>query len=77
MAREEGGRGVAWLALLVALVALGIAAIAYREAGGNAALQAKVEVLQKAVESARSETADALKKVEDALRPGPGKPAKR
>jgi len=77
VAREEGGRGTAWLALLVALVALGVAVLAYRQAGGNAALQAKVEVLQKAVESARSETADALKKVEDALRPGPGKPAKR
>jgi len=77
VAREEGGRGMAWLALLVALVALGVALLAYRQAGGTAALQAKVEVLQKAVESARSETADALKKVEDALRPGPAKPAKR
>lgn len=77
MDQEGGGRGLAWLALLVALVALGVAVLAYRQTGGNAALQAKVEVLQKAVESARSETANALKKVEDALRPGPGKPARR
>lgn len=77
MAREESGRGIAWLALLVALLALGVAVLAYRQAGGAAALQAKVEVLQKAVDSARGETADALKKMEDALRPGPGRPPRR
>ena len=77
MAREGSGRGLAWLALLTALLALGLAFLAYRQAGGAAALQARVDVLQKAVETARSETADALKKVEDALRPGQGKPAKR
>ncbi len=77
MAREGGGRGLAWLALLTALLALGVAFLAYRQAGGAAALQGKVDLLQKAVESARSETADALKKVEEALRPGQGKPAKR
>ena len=54
-----------------------MAFLAYRQAGGAAALQAKVDLLQKAVETARSETADALKKVEDALRPSQGKPAKR
>jgi hypothetical protein len=69
---------MAWLALLVALLALGVAVLAYRQAGGGAAaLQAKVDVLQKAVDSARSETADALKKMEDALRPGPGRPPRR
>ena len=77
MAREGSGRGLAWLALLTALLALGLAFLAYRQAGGAAALQARMDVLQKAVESARSETADALKKVEDALRPSQGKPAKR
>ncbi len=77
MAREGGGRGLAWLALLTALLALGVAFLAYRQAGGAAALQGKVDLLQKAVESARSETADALKKVEEALRPGQAKPAKR
>ena len=77
MAREGSGRSLAWLALLTALLALGLAFLAYRQAGGAAALQARVDVLQKAVETARSETADALKKVEDALRPGQGKPAKR
>ncbi|MGH7409034.1 MAG: hypothetical protein ACREKF_13635 [Candidatus Methylomirabilales bacterium] len=77
MAREGSGRGLAWLALLTALLALGLAFLAYRQAGGAAALQARVDVLQKAVETARSETADALKKVEDALRPGQGRPAKR
>jgi hypothetical protein len=77
VAREESGRGLAWLALLVALLALGLAFLAYRQAGGAAALQARVDVLQKAVETARSETADALKKVEDTLRPSQGKPTKR
>ena len=77
MAQEGSGRGLAWLALLTALLALGVAFLAYRQAGGAAALQAKVDLLQKAVETARSEPADALKKVEEALRPGQGKPAKR
>ncbi|MGH7362995.1 MAG: hypothetical protein ACREKA_04550 [Candidatus Methylomirabilales bacterium] len=77
MAQERSGRGLAWLALLTALLALGVAFLAYRQAGGAAALQAKVDLLQKAVETARSETADTLKKVEEALRPGQGKPAKR
>ena len=77
MAREESGRGLAWLALLVALLALGLAFLAYRQVGGAAALQARIDALQKAVETARSETADALKKVEDTLRPSQGKPTKR
>ena len=77
MAREGSGRGLAWLALITALLALGVAFLAYRQAGGAAALQAKVDLLQKAVDTARGETADAIKKVEDALRPGQGKPAKR
>lgn len=77
MAHEGSGRGMAWLALLIALLALGLAVLAYRQAGGTAALQAKVDLLQKAVDGARSETADALKKMEDALRPGPGKPPRR
>ena len=77
MAREASGRGMAWLALLVALLALGVAVLAYRQAGGTAALQAKVDLLQKAVDTARGETADALKKMEDALRPAPGRSPRR
>jgi len=77
VAQEGSGRGLAWLALFTALLALGVAFLAYRQAGGAATLQVKVDLLQKAVETARSETADALKKVEEALRPGQGKPAKR
>jgi hypothetical protein len=52
------------LALLIALVALGIAVLAYQEAGGTKDLAKKAEVL-------RHETADMLQKVERALRAAP------
>jgi hypothetical protein len=74
MAGDRGGRGLAVLALLISLIALGISIQAYREAGGNLALKEQVQVLQSAVEAARKETADALARVERAVRPteGPG-----
>jgi hypothetical protein len=54
---------MAKLALLVALVALGVAVLAYQEAGGTKDLSRKLETL-------RQETADSLSKMEKALRPG-------
>jgi hypothetical protein len=79
MAGNRGGRGLAFLALLISLIALGVSIQAYRLAGGNQALKEQVQALQSAVDTARKETADALARVEQAVRPaeGPGNvPAK-
>ncbi|HSE94633.1 MAG TPA: hypothetical protein VLD61_02000 [Methylomirabilota bacterium] len=52
---------MAKLALLVSLIALGVAILAYREVGGTKDLPKKIETL-------RQETADALSRMEKALR---------
>lgn len=74
MAGDRSGRGLAFLALLISLIALGTSILAYREAGGSLALKDQVQALQTAMETARKETADALARVERAVRPteGPG-----
>jgi hypothetical protein len=56
---------MAQLAFLISLVALGIAILAYQEAGGTKDLSKKVESLR---EDLRRETADSLSKLEKALR---------
>jgi hypothetical protein len=53
------------LALLISLIALGVAILAYQEAGGTKDLSRKLDIL-------RQETADSLSKMERALRPGAG-----
>ena len=71
---------MAKLALLVSLIALVIAVLAYKEAGGTRALQDSVRSLQGALDVARKETADALARFEQALRSSDsdtGKPAAR
>ncbi|HWU41711.1 MAG TPA: hypothetical protein VN203_28980 [Candidatus Acidoferrum sp.] len=75
MTENRRGGGVAFLALLISLIALGISILAYREAGGSLALKEQVQALQGAVQTARKETADALARVEQAVRP-PGNPSK-
>jgi len=72
MTGGRSGRGLAFLALLISLIALGISILAYREAGGSLALKAQVQALQSAVDTARKETADALARVEQAVRPAEG-----
>ena len=52
---------MAKLALLISLIALGVAILAYQEVGGTKDLPRKVETL-------RQETADALSRMERALR---------
>jgi hypothetical protein len=59
---------MAKVALLISLVALVVAVLAYKEAGGNRALQDNIRTLQGALEVARKETADALARMERALR---------
>jgi len=56
---------MAKLAFLISLVALGIAILAYQEAGGTKDLTKKVESRR---EDLRRETADGLSKLEKALR---------
>lgn len=56
---------MAQLAFLISLVALGIAILAYQEAGGTKDLPKKLESLR---EDLRRETADGLSKLERALR---------
>jgi hypothetical protein len=58
---------MAQLAFLISLVALGVAILAYQEAGGTKDLSKKVESLR---EDLRRETADSLSKLEKALRSG-------
>jgi hypothetical protein len=63
---------MAKLALLIALVALGVAILAYQEAGGTKDLTKRMEALR---EDLRRETADGLARLERALRSTePGKP---
>jgi len=54
---------MAKLALLVALIALGVAILAYQETGGSKDLSRRLDTL-------RQETAESLSKMEKALRPG-------
>jgi len=75
MAEKRRGGGLAFLALLISLIALGISILAYREAGGNLALKEEVQALQATVQTARKETADALARMEQAVRPS-GNPSK-
>ena len=56
---------MAQLAFVISLVALGIAVLAYQEAGGAKDLTKKVESVR---EDLRRETADSLAKLEKALR---------
>jgi hypothetical protein len=59
---------MARVALVISLIALVIAVLAYKEAGGTRALQENIRSLQSALDVARRETADALSKMERALR---------
>jgi hypothetical protein len=69
MSRERPGRGLAFLALAISLVALGVSIYAYREVGGTQSLREQVQALQQAAEAARKDTADALARMEKAIRP--------
>jgi hypothetical protein len=71
----RSGRGLAVLALVISLIALGTSLLAYQEVGGTRALMRQVERLQDAVEAARRETADALQRMERSIRPGDQEPA--
>lgn len=61
------------LALLVALLALVVAALAYIRAGGKEEIQRQMEDLGVKTETAREKTADVLGRIEQMVR-GKGKP---
>jgi hypothetical protein len=58
---------MAKLALLISLIALVVAVLAYQEAGG-------IKDLSKKIETVRQETANGLAALEKALRPSEAKP---
>ena len=64
---------MAKLALLIALIALVLAFLAYQRAGGTQDVQLQIQSLQRAVEVAREETANALGRLEKVLRPSEGR----
>jgi cell division protein FtsL len=66
--RAKGGRGVAVLALLISVVALAVAVMAYQRTGTELHLRERVEALQQALDGARQETANALDRLEKLLR---------
>ena len=70
----RSGRGLAVLALVISIIALGMSLLAYQEVGGTRALLRQVERLQDVVEAARRETADALQRIERSVRPADREP---
>lgn len=69
MVGDRGGRGLAVLAILISLIALGVSFLAYREVGGEFAMKDQIRSLQSTLETVRKETADALARIEQAVRP--------
>jgi uncharacterized protein HemX len=68
MQDQRGQTGIAVLALLVALVALGIAVYTHLQVGQRDDLQAQLTKMQELVEQGRQEVANALKRLEEQVR---------
>ena len=66
--KAKGGRGLAFLALLISIAALVLATMAYQRTGAELKLQERVESLQRGLEDARQETANALGQLEKLVR---------
>jgi len=60
---------MAKVALVLSLIALAISVLAYREAVGTRSSGASLDSLEKTIQAVRQETADALARIERALRP--------
>jgi hypothetical protein len=65
---EQGQTGIAILALLVALVALGVAIYTSLHAVPRDGLHTQLNKVEKLIEQGRQETADALKGLEEHIR---------
>jgi hypothetical protein len=66
--KAKGGRGLAFLALLISIAALVLAIMAYQRTGADLKMQERVESLQRGLEDARRETANALGQLEKLVR---------
>ena len=66
---------MAKFALLVALIALIVAVMAYQKASGPGGV-GELNSVERALESMRKETADALSRIERSIRPDEGAPGK-
>ena len=70
MAERKGGRGVAWLALLISIVALIFSLISFQASGGREGdLMSEVKKLRERIDRMRGQLADALEKGGEAVRP--------
>lgn len=58
------------LALVIAIVALVVAVLAYQRSGGLRDLRGEITSLGSGLDALRAKTADALTKLERAVRPG-------
>jgi uncharacterized protein HemX len=65
---QWGQTGIAVLALLVALVALGVSVYTYGQMGHNVELRSQIIKLQELSERGRQEMADALRRLEERIR---------
>lgn len=65
---QRGQAGMAVLALIVALVALGISVYTYLQVTQRADMQTQLTKLQELVERGRQEMADTLKRLEEQIR---------
>ena len=68
---QRGQTGIAVLALLVALVALGVSVYTYLEMAHNVELRRQITTLQELSERGRQDMADALKRLEERIRGNP------
>jgi uncharacterized protein HemX len=68
---QRGQTGIAVLALLVALVALGVSVYTYLEMTHNVELRRQITTLQELSERGRQDVADALKRLEERIRGNP------
>jgi uncharacterized protein HemX len=68
MRNQRGQTGIAVLALLVALVALGLSVYTYLEMAHNVELRSQLTRLQELSERGRQDMADALKRLEERIR---------
>jgi uncharacterized protein HemX len=68
---QRGQTGIAVLALLVALVALGVSVYTYLEMTHNVELRRQMTTLQELTERGRQDMADALKRLEERIRGNP------
>ena len=75
---QVGQTGIAVLALLFAIVALGVSVFTYLETIHQAELRRQITTLQELSERGRQDMADALKRLEERIRGNPsGEPPSR